>query len=130
MIQRFPCSTPFGPGSRGEAAWLLIVIVDEKRESNAIDSRSFSFEAGGRGTQSRWRNHSSPSTPTATDTGRPPIAASICFVHPVGEPTTCGDGRGAASAFVGANAAAEIQATKNRMSRRARITRPMVAARP
>ena len=112
-----------------DAACVAMVIVGENFDSSAIDSSSFSFDAGGRGTQSRCWNHSTPSTPTATETCRVPIASRICWIHAVGDTTTWVAVRDAALSGVGAKAAAVTQATTKRMSRRARITRPMLPAR-
>src|SRR5436309_3960080 len=46
-----------------------------------MDSRSFSFEAGGRPTQPRWPNHWCPSFPIVTETGRSPITVSMVRIH-------------------------------------------------
>jgi hypothetical protein len=62
-------------------AFVRIVRHGRYRCSNAIESKSFSFEAGGRPTQPRCPNHESPSLPIATERGRFPIKVVMSRIH-------------------------------------------------
>src|SRR5207244_488287 len=78
--QRSPRRTP--PCGRSSAAADVRYRNDgPKRSRAAIEVSSFSFDASTRGSSPRCVYTIRSSSPTATDTSRPPIAASIASAH-------------------------------------------------
>ncbi len=65
-------------------ARVLIRWPVPNRSNSAMDNSSFSFDAGGRRTQCRFRYQTSPSFPIATENGRFPITASSRWIQPGG----------------------------------------------
>jgi hypothetical protein len=80
MIQR-PLEITPSVASSFAATRVGMRNVDGSRSSRAIDSRSFSFDAGVRATSSARRKRNRPPSRTETETARPAAVASIVRIH-------------------------------------------------